>query len=84
MKLLIWLSYSNSERDQYGKPKSRNRRNLIESMRDKCEEFIKNERFYELSSNPIEALFRIIDSNLSDVIRDEELLSQIILYKNSH
>jgi len=83
MKLVIWLSYSATERDQYGKPKSKNRRNLIESMRNKCEEFIKNERFYELSTNPIEALFRIMDSNLSDCVRDEELLSQIILYKNS-
>ena len=84
MKLVIWLSYSASERDEYGKPKSKNRRNLIESMKNKCEEFIKNERFYLLSSTAIENLLRTMDTNLSDYIRDEELLSQIILYKNSH
>lgn len=83
MKLLIWLSYSASERDQYGKPKSKNRRNLIESMKSKCQEFITNERFYGLQSMSIESLFRTMDANLSDYIRNEELLAQIILYKNS-
>jgi hypothetical protein len=84
MKLLIWLSYSASERDQYGKPKSKNRRNLIESMKNKCEEFIENERFYGLSSTSIESLLRTMDANLTDYIRNEELLAQMILYKNSH
>jgi len=83
MKLLIWLGHSASEKNEFGKPKRRNRKNLISDLKEQCEEFIKNERFYELSSNSIEALFQVMDSNLSDYITDEELLSQIILYKNS-
>ena len=83
MKLLIWLSYSESEKNEFGKPRSRNRKNLITDLKTECEEFIKNERFYGLASNSIESLFQAMDSNLSDCIRDEELLAQIILYKSS-
>jgi hypothetical protein len=83
MKLLIWLGYTESEKDVYGKPRRKNRKNLIADLKTECEGFIKNERFYELASNSIESLFQAMDSNLSDCIRDEELLAQIILYKSS-
>jgi hypothetical protein len=83
MKLLVWLSYSVSEKTINGKPRRKNRKNLITDLKEKCEEFIKNEIFYALPSNSIESLFQQMDSHLSDYITDQEFLAQIILYKNS-
>jgi len=77
IKLLIFFSYKASEKNDFGKPRRKNRKEMIVQN-----EFVDMSIIDDISVSSIELMFEVVDAQISDIIKDKNFLSQIILLKS--
>jgi hypothetical protein len=78
IKLLIFFSYKASEKNDFGKPRRKNRKEKIVPN-----EFVDMSIIDNLSVSSIEVMFEVVDAQISDIIKDKNFLSQIIMLKST-
>lgn len=83
LRMLIYFSYKESEKNDYGKPIRRNRQQHLNDNESIVKQFIDNNIIDRLSSSTVELMFQLVDAQISNLISDKNFLSQIIMLKSS-
>jgi hypothetical protein len=83
LRMLIYFSYKESEKNDYGKPRRRNRQQHLNDNESIVAQFIDKEIINRLSSPTVELMFEIADAQISNLISDKNFLAQIIMLKSS-
>ena len=83
LRMLIYFSYKESEKNEYGKPRRRNRQQHLNDNESIVKQFIDKEIINRLSSSTVELMFELADAQISFLIADKNFLSQIIMLKSS-
>ena len=83
IKVLIYFSYKESEKNEFGKPKSKNRPQLLNANEFLVNQFIDKTKIDNLSNSTLELMFELVDAQLSSLISDREFLAQIIMLKST-
>lgn len=83
IKMLIYFSYKESEKNEFGKVKRKNRREVLDNSESTVNEFIEKIKINNLSTSTLELMFELVDSQLSNLISDKNFLAQIIILKTN-
>jgi hypothetical protein len=83
LRMLIYFSYKESEKNDYGKPRRKNRVQYLDDNESIVAQFIDKEIINRLSSPTVELMFGIADAQISNLISDKNFLAQIIMLKSS-
>ena len=83
LRMLIYFSYKESEKNDYGKPRRKNRVQYLNDNESIVKEFIDKEIINRLSSPTVELMFEVADTQISNLISDKNFLAQIIMLKSS-
>lgn len=83
IRMLIYFSYKESERNEFGKPRRKNRREVLDNSEATVNEFIEKIKINNLSTSTLELMFELVDAQLSSLISDKNLLAQIIILKST-
>lgn len=84
MRLLIFFTYKESEKNDYGKPKRKNRRQVLDNNESIVSKFLDKSRYEYLSTPSLELMFEVIDNQLSNFISDKNFLAQVVMFKSSY
>jgi hypothetical protein len=83
IRMLIYFSYKESEKNEFGKPKRKNRRQVLDDNESTVNEFIEKIKINNLTINSFELMFGLVDAQLSNLISDKNFLAQIIMLKST-
>jgi len=83
LKMLIYFSYKESEKNEFGKPKRRNRPQHLNDNESLVNQFIDKYKIEPLSNSTVELMFELVDAQLSNLISDKNFLAQIIMLKST-
>jgi hypothetical protein len=83
IKVLIYFSHKESEKNEFGKPKRKNRRQVLDDNESIVNEFIDKTKIDNLTTSTLEVMFEIVDAQLSNLISDKNFLAQIIMLKST-
>ena len=83
IKMLIYFSYKESETNEFGKPRRKNRRQVLDNSEDTVNEFIEKIKINNLSTSTLELMFELADAQISNLISDKNFLAQIIMLKST-
>jgi hypothetical protein len=83
IKLLIYFSYKASEKNEFGKPRRKNRQSKINENESLVSQFVDKSIIDNLSISSLEVMFEVVDAKISDIIKDKNFLSQIIMLKST-
>ncbi len=83
MKMLIYFSYKESERNEFGKPRRKNRPQHLNDNQSLVNQFIDKYKIEPLSNSTVELMFELVDAQLSNLISDKNFLAQIIMLKST-
>ena len=83
IKVLIYFSHKESEKNEFGKPKRKNRRQVLDDNESIVNEFIDKTKIDTISINSFELMFSLVDAQLSNLISDKNFLAQIIMLKST-
>ena len=83
LRMLIYFSYKESEKNEYGKPRRRNRQQHLNDNESIVKQFIDKEIINRLSSSTVELMFQLVDAQISFLIADKNFLAEIIMLKSS-
>jgi hypothetical protein len=83
IKVLIYFSYKESEKNEFGKVKRKNRREVLDNSESTVNEFIEKIKINNLSTSTLELMFELVDAQISNLISDKNFLAQIIMLKST-
>ena len=83
MKMLIYFSYKESEKNEFGKPRRKNRPQHLNDNESLVNQFIDKYKIDTLSNSTTELMFELVDAQLSNLISDKNFLAQIIMLKST-
>jgi hypothetical protein len=83
IKVLIYFSYKESEKNEFGKVKRKNRREVLDNSESTVNEFIEKIKINNLSTSTLELMFELVDAQISNLISDKNFLAQIIILKTN-
>ena len=83
IRMLIYFSYKESERNEFGKPRRKNRREVLDNSESTVNEFIDKIKINNLSTSTLELMFELADAQISNLISDKNFLAQIIMLKST-
>ena len=83
IRMFIYFSYKESEKNEFGKPRRKNRRQVLDDNESIVNEFIDKTKIDTISINSFELMFSLVDSQLSNFISDKNFLAQIIMLKST-
>ena len=83
MKMLIYFSYKESEKNEFGKPRRKNRPQHLNDNESLVNQFIDKYKIEPLSNSTVELMFELVDAQLSNLISDKNFLAQIIMLKST-
>jgi hypothetical protein len=83
IRMLIYFSYKESEKDEFGKVKRKNRKQVLDNSESTVNEFIEKIKIDNLTINSFELMFELVDAQLSNLISDKNFLAQIIMLKST-
>jgi hypothetical protein len=83
IRVLIYFSCKESEKNEFGKPKRKNRRQVLDDNESIVNEFIDKTKIDTISINSFELMFSLVDAQLSNLISDKNFLAQIIMLKST-
>ena len=83
IRILIYFSYKESERNEFGKPRRKNRRQVLDDNESIVNGFIDKIKINNLSTSTLELMFELVDAQLSSLISDKNFLAQIIMLKST-
>jgi hypothetical protein len=83
IKMLIYFSYKESEKNEFGKVRRKNRREVLDNSESTVNEFIEKIKINNLSTSTLELMFELVDAQISNLISDKNFLSQIIMLKST-
>jgi hypothetical protein len=83
IRVLIYFSYKESEKDEYGKVKRKNRKQVLDNSESTVNEFIEKIKINNLTTSTLELMFELVDAQLSNLISDKNFLAQIIMLKST-
>ena len=83
IKMLIYFSYKESEKNEFGKPRRKNRREVLDNSESTVNEFIDKIKINNLTTATLELMFELADSQISNLISDKNFLAQIIMLKST-
>jgi hypothetical protein len=83
LKMLIYFSYKESEKNEFGKVRRKNRREVLDNSESTVNEFIEKIKINNLSTSTLELMFELVDAQISNLISDKNFLAQIIMLKTN-
>ena len=83
IRVLIYFSYKESEKDEFGKVKRKNRKQVLDNSESTVNEFIDKIKINNLTINSFELMFELVDAQISNLISDKNFLAQIIILKTN-
>ena len=83
IKMLIYFSYKESEKNEFGKPRRKNRKQFLDDNESIVNQFIDKDKINPLSTSTLELMFQMVDAQLSNLISDRDFLAQIIMLKST-
>ena len=83
IKMLIYFSYKESEKNEFGKPRRKNRPQHLNDNESLVNQFIDKYKIEPLSNSTVELMFELVDAQLSNLISDKNFLAQIIMLKST-
>jgi hypothetical protein len=83
IKLFIFFSYKASEKNDFGKPRRKNRQEKINQNESLASQFVDKSIIDNLSISSLEVMFEVVDAKISDIIKDKNFLAQIIMLKST-
>jgi hypothetical protein len=83
IKVLIYFSYKESEKNEFGKVRRKNRREVLDNSESTVNEFIEKIKINNLSTSTLELMFELVDAQISNLISDKNFLAQIIMLKTN-
>ena len=83
MKMLIYFSYKESEKNEFGKPRRKNRPQHLNDNESLVNQFIDKIKINNLTTATLELMFELADSQISNLISDKNFLAQIIMLKST-
>lgn len=83
IKVLIYFSYKESEKNEFGKVKRKNRREVLDNSESTVNEFIDKTKINNLTTSTLELMFELVDAQISNLISDKNFLAQIIILKTN-
>jgi hypothetical protein len=83
IKMLIYFSYKESEKNEFGKPRRKNRPQHLNDNESLVNQFIDKYKIDILSNSTTELMFELVDAQLSNLISDKNFLAQIIMLKST-
>jgi hypothetical protein len=83
IKMLIYFSYKESEKNEFGKVRRKNRREVLDNSESTVNEFIEKIKINNLSTSTLELMFELVDAQISNLISDKNFLAQIIMLKST-
>jgi hypothetical protein len=83
IRVLVYFSHKESEKNEFGKPKRKNRRQVLDDNESIVNEFIDKTKIDTISINSFELMFSLVDAQISDLISDKNFLAQIIMLKTN-
>ena len=81
--MLIYFSYKESEKNEFGKPRRKNRPQHLNDNESLVNQFIDKYKIELLSNSTVELMFELVDAQLSNLISDKNFLAQIIMLKST-